>query len=522
MKKIRLIFLFALTSYFLSAQEVPKHLSLLYNKIYTSMSNGSIIKPELRLKDDTNLESSKKEVASYSPVNKTITVGQSFLDLTRKFGADSSNARAHVLSHELAHLFLNHGFASLIGTGFASIEINKELKKAKQDIADKTDELEADQWAFFYAYTSGFKTNSVAPKLLDSIYKYYNLNDKLLSKYPSLVERKKYAIDASAKMKTMCEAFDFANLAMIHGDYNMAIDIYNAIVQEGFKSREIVSNLGTSYLLKAMELMDSTETNFILPLQIDMNTRLLQENVRGITNSDEITELLIRSVELYKQAITIDPEYGIAYLNLSMAYWLQKEIKDSEYYLEKAKNKNASNYQSKIQVFEAIILCHSDSKQKQEDGVLILKKLADEGNILAKANLLLVNNNTTNTTIKNEIPAWVLNLSQTKLSDNFQNAINLLDSTFSKDKYKRLTCKEVKGDVTYRKWKSIKDESTIVLQYIFKANVQKSITENDKIILFLTCKSVFESSNHTYLCFDDVILIIDSNNNFKYQIIKSL
>ena len=60
-----------------------------------------------------------------------ITVGQSFLDLTRKFGIDSSNARAHVLSHELAHLFLNHGFASIIGTGFASKEISKELKKAK-------------------------------------------------------------------------------------------------------------------------------------------------------------------------------------------------------------------------------------------------------------------------------------------------------------------------------------------------------------------------------------------------------
>jgi hypothetical protein len=522
MKNKKLIIVLVLIVNFINAQEAPKHLKVLYNKIYTSMSNGTIIKPELRLIDDSNFESSKKEIASYSPVNKTITVGQSFLDLTRKFGKDSSNARAHVLSHELAHLFLNHGFASLIGTGFASIEINKELKKNKQDLADKTDELEADQWAFFYAYTSGFKTNSVAPRLLDSIYKQYNLTDKLLSKYPVLAERKKYALDASVKMKTMCEAFDFANLATIHGDYSMAIDIYNAIAQEGFKSREIVSNLGTSYLLKALALMDSSETNFVLPLQIDMNTRLLQENVRGITNSDEITDLLNRSIELYKQAITIDPEYGIAYLNLSMAYWLQKETTDSDYNLEKAKNKNSTNYQDKIKVFEAIKLCNSSEKQSKNEGILLLNKLSNDGNYLAKANLNIINKENKNISENSSVPSWLKEISETKLSSNFQNATNLLDSTFSKDKYKRLTCKEVKDGITYRKWKSIKEESNIVLQYIFSENVQKTISESDKLQLFLISQSVFEASNQTYLRFKDVILIMDSNNNVKYQIIKSL
>ena len=319
-------------------QQAPIYLIKLYNNIYTSISNGSIIKPKLILLDDSKFETSKREVASYSPINKMITVGQSFLDLTRKFGIDSSNARAHVLSHELAHLFLNHGFASIIGTGFASKEISKELKKAKQDLAKKTDELEADQWAFFYSYTAGYKTNRVAPKLLDSIYKNYSLNDKLLSKYPTLFERKKFATDASVKMKTMCEAFDFANMAMIHSDYNMAIDIYSTIIQEGFKSREIVSNLGTSYLLSAIALMDNSEKNFSLPLQIDMQTRLVQEDNRDTPNESKITELLENAIKCYNQAISIDPEYGIAYLNMSMAFWLKKENKDSDYYLDKAKN----------------------------------------------------------------------------------------------------------------------------------------------------------------------------------------
>jgi tetratricopeptide (TPR) repeat protein len=524
--KIKIIFtaLTLITGILNAQQQAPKHLIKLYNDIYTSISNGSIIHPKLILLDDSKLEGSKREVASYSPINKTITVGQSFLDLTRKFGIDSSNARAHVLSHELAHLFLNHGFASIVGTGFASKEINKELKKVKQDLAKKTDELEADQWAFFYSYTAGYKTNSIAPKLLDSIYKNYSLNDKLLSQYPTLFERKKFAIDASVKMKTMCEAFDFANMAMIHSDYNMAIDIYSAIVQEGFKSREIVSNLGTSYLLWAIALMDSSEKNFILPLQIDMQTRLIQENNRGLIDGNEsiIAELLESAIKCYKQAISIDPEYGIAYLNMSMAFWLKKENKDSDYYLDKAKKLFDLNNQDKIKIFEAIALCNSEKIEQMAEGILSLKKLSDEGNNLAKVNLMLIQKTKANSAIKNEIPEWIIAISKTKLSENTQNAISLLDSTFSKDKYKLLSCKQVSGEPIYRKWKSTKEKSTIVLQYIFNDNVHKTISDADKLNISLICNSVFETGNQTYICFKNVILIIDSNNNVKYQLIKSL
>ena len=116
------IFLFCfLTTIVINAQQVPKHLNDLYNKIYASMSNGNIIKPTLKIIDDLGESKGYKEVATYSPTNKTISIGTSFLKLTGQFGKDSSNARAHVLSHELAHLFLNHGFASIIGTVFASV-----------------------------------------------------------------------------------------------------------------------------------------------------------------------------------------------------------------------------------------------------------------------------------------------------------------------------------------------------------------------------------------------------------------
>ena len=167
-------------------------------------------------------------------------------------------------------------------------------------------------------------------------------------------------------------------------------------------------------------------------------------------------------------------------------------------------------------------MCNSEQKEKKEEGISSLKKLSDEGNNLAKFNLSLIQKTNDDSAIKNEMPDWIVAISKTKLSENTQNAISLLDSTFSKDKYKLLTCKQVMGEPIYRKWKSTMDGHTIILQYIFNENFQKTISGIDKLNLFLLSTSVFETSNHTYLSFNDVILIIDSNNNIKYQIIKSL
>ena len=521
MKRTLLIFISCLISTFSIGQEVPKYIGDLYNRLYTSMSNGTVIKPQLKIKDDRTFETSKKEVATYSPLNKTITIGLSFIELTRKFGKDSTNARAHVISHELAHLFLNHGYVSVIGTGFASKEFNKEIKKSKEAIEDKLGEMEADQWASFYAYIAGYNTNKIVPMLLDSIYKYYNLNDKSLSKYPPLNERKNYANYASVKMKSMCEAFDFANIATIHGDYKLAKKIYESIIEEGFRSREIISNLSTTDLLYAISLMDTAKIDFILPLQIDMDTRMRQDGERGLNNDDgEIKELLNNSIKLYKQAITIDPDYGIGYLNLSIACWLNGEEKDSEYYLDKAKNKMPLDQQNRIKLFEAIMKLHFPEKKDKKEGLTIMKALDSEGYSLAKANMNLINKS--NSSVTKNIPNWIIEISKTKLPDNFQESRNILDSTFQKDKYRILSCKEVKSTITYRRWKYINDPNYIAIQYVFQNTDKKVITENEKKSLILASQSVFETNNCTYLRFEDVIIIIDSEKNINYQIIKSL
>ena len=322
-------------------------------------------------------------------------------------------------------------------------------------------------------------------------------------------------------MKSMCEAFDFANIATIHGDYKLAKKIYESIIEEGFRSREIISNLSTTDLLYAISLMDTAKIDFILPLQIDMDTRMRQDGERGLNNDDgEIKELLNNSIKLYKQAITIDPDYGIGYLNLSIACWLNGEEKDSEYYLDKAKNKMPLDQQNRIKLFEAIMKLHFPEKKDKKEGLTIMKALDSEGYSLAKANMNLINKS--NSSVTKNIPNWIIEISKTKLPDNFQESRNILDSTFQKDKYRILSCKEVKSTITYRRWKYINDPNYIAIQYVFQNTDKKVITENEKKSLILASQSVFETNNCTYLRFEDVIIIIDSEKNINYQIIKSL
>lgn len=520
MKSVFAIILITFLQFASYGQGIPKSVSDVYNKVFNSISNGNVTKPKLILVEDSKLET--KEVATFSPSNGTITIGKSFIELTRKFGIDSSNAIAHVFCHELAHLFLDHGYASVIGTGFASKELNKEFKKTKLSLEDKLGEYEADQWAFFYAYISGYKTNLVAPRLLDSIYKNYKLNDDLLSNYPKLADRKKYAKDAYVKMKSMCEAFDFANLALIHGDYKLSIAIYETIRNEGFKSREIFSNLGLANLLFALKNKGYPEVDFVLPLQIDLDTRLNQDGTRGLGDEADFDELLNLASENFNRAIKIDPEYFIGYFNLAITSWLKKDEINVELNLDRAKKIMKAEQKENVSLFEAIIKLKSNDLKLNQIGLKEIKLLSKNGNALAALNLNLINKVEIEANQEKKYPAIISKYIDLKnLPTNLQDAKNILDSTFSRDVYKSLTCKEVVNNITYRRWKFIKgEESLLAKQFIFN-NESLDISDSDKKKLISEAETVFEFNKGLYLVFGDVILIMDTNNKINFQIITN-
>jgi hypothetical protein len=505
-------------------QSTPKYMNELYNSLFNSLDNGTFSKPKLVIVNDLNL--SKKVIAEYVKDDKTIFIGLSFIALTRKFDSDSNNARAHVLSHELAHLFLNHGNSQMIGTSFASVVNNKELRNSKKNIEENIREFEADQWAYFYSYISGYKINNIAPRLLDTLYKVYHIPEEL-DGYPSLKERKQYAKYAKIKMQSMCEAFDFANTATMMGDYEMSEKIYSAIHDEGFQSREIKSNLGTVSFLKAIDLIDTSEFKYILPIQIDMNSRLRQNIVRSSSmDNEELITALDNAIRFYDGATRIDSKYKLGYFNLSMVHWLKDYIlqepkDDYKIYLAKAKDSSDSKLTTSelnnIKTFEAIINLCSKNQLQEKQGFNELTLLANNNFSLAKVNLNIINNNAI--VFNPKIPQWILTIQSTILPSNF-GKINILDSTFKRTY--SLRCFEIKGNILSRRWKYINangSPTSITDQFIFSDT--KTITEKEKNELALNCEAIFENNNQTYLKFGNLIVNLNSKNNCSYQIIKS-
>jgi hypothetical protein len=515
MKKLLNLLVTLILSINSKSQTPPRHIKDLYNKIYTSIAGDNFIQPKLEIINDEKSDFDPNNIAYFSPQENVFRIGVKFLNVTRSFGVDSNNARSYILAHELAHFF-KHKHLRELGTGFAS-SIDKKMKKIKDSINLSVKEFEADQWAYFYSYISGYKINDVAPRLLDTLYKLYKIPSKLEG-YPTLKERKSYASSAKVKMQSMCDAFDFANLALIIGNYEMAEIVFTAIHEEGFQSREIKSNLGTAHFLKAIHLIDTSEFKYILPVQIDFKSRLNQNSERGgITDNEEIIEALDKSISYYKSTIVIDTDYKLGYFNLSMALWLKGYIlnepnDDYLFYLSKSKNGNDNNINN-IKVFEAIIKLCSKNKIQENEGLTEMKKLAEQNIELAKVNL----NYSTATTSKKQLPDWIKNIQNSKLPDNYPK-VNTMDSTF---KRVSLRCSEIPGNIHAKKWKYVRlsgGNSLITEQFIFSES--KSISDNEKNELITLCDALYRYENEVFLKFDKLIVCIESNNKCKFQIIR--
>jgi hypothetical protein len=497
-------------------QNPPKYIKDVYNKIYSSIGSESLEPPKLEIINDALSDYDKNNIACYLPQENIFRIGYKFIDVTRAFGADSNNARSYILSHELAHFF-KHKYLREIGTGFAS-SIDKKAKKTKDSISLSIKEFEADQWAYFYSYISGYKINDIAPRLLDTLYKLYKIPEKL-DGYPPLNERKYYAKAAKEKMQSMCDVFDFANLSLMSGEYQMAEVIYSAIYEEGFKSREIRSNLGVAHLLKAIQMIDTSDFKYTLPIKVDFNSRL-DQNTRGGKDDEKIVEALDNAILQFEGAIKIDKEYVIAYFNLSQALWLKayftkSNSDDYKFYLTKAKEK--SNQDEKIladiEVFEATVNLTSNDTETKIKGSKYLNEMAEKGNLLAGINLRKINKN------KSILyPAFVNDLLKSVTPSDFDK-INLMDTVFKRTR--KLICNEINNSkFNSRKWKylSISQNHIIVEQHKFKQ--EKQLTNEEIKQIKSTADNVFYRNSGTYYIFSQLILYLYNNDKCTVQLIK--
>lgn len=375
--KFSLLIAFSLVSFVMNSQKAPPEFVVtVYNDIYQVMrTRTSPKKPAIFLSNN------KDEIALYTPSLNQIEIGQNFIDMARSFGKDSLNVVAQILSHELAHVLLEQStLIKKIGSGYASKEFNKRLKKTHASLRDTLFERQADEYSFFYAQIAGFNTKKNASKVLDSIYKQWGFKDKDLKRYPSLEERKLIAQTAANKMKSLNELFDAAILSNIVGKHNLAIDLFQFILDEDFDSREIHNNLGTSYLLKGINQLDKKVYPYIFPVQIDLETKLKSERVYSAESIENIESALVQ----FKFALEGHEVYPTALLNKSICEFLlrHEDYDITMFRLSKLKNHSIhSNYE-----LMSVINTHFESKDSNRYSQELLK--LSRNNLVAKANYM--------------------------------------------------------------------------------------------------------------------------------------
>lgn len=263
--------------------------------------------------------------ANYTTLNgPTIQIDEALYKVCQTFGKDSLNVLAIVVSHELTHYFNDHKFCS--DYAYASFKsTNPNLKNAVGEAslsARKDKETEADIKGFFFAAAAGFQPFGLQEKLINKIYKAYNLAD-IQKGYPSKEERKGIAQGNEAKAKELFGYFQEGLKAMEEKRYDdaiLAFDKANSFIPY----RENFNNMGVAKTLKALELKISDEIEkefpkrFIYPIEVDNTSRLQKEITRSLDdNSDEFKVLLKSAQKDFEKALSLDPNYTKGYINLA-------------------------------------------------------------------------------------------------------------------------------------------------------------------------------------------------------------
>ena len=179
---VRWLFLFSIFLFLNSSiaqVSPPLFVTKVHNDIFQSMTNGKLAKPKLVVTTDST------KIIFYTPDFNTITLSEKFIRVMRSFKADSMNAVAHILGHELAHVILQQGDFLKIGSGYADDGFNEKVRKYGGELKDSLGlfERQADEQSIFYAHISGYQTTHVGKRVLEAIYTSFYLKIQIRSIY---------------------------------------------------------------------------------------------------------------------------------------------------------------------------------------------------------------------------------------------------------------------------------------------------------------------------------------------------
>lgn len=338
------------------------------------------------------MSNAERRVAVAKPRKAEITLEMKAYEVCRSLGKDSINALAALLSHELIHYYEKHSWKNHFSRQHKDMKTGAKLRGLDEGLKLET---QADYLGGFLAYSAGYNTLDVMPKVLDAVYDKYGLTNDI-SGYPSLDERKKISTQSLEKLKSLVHVYETANYLTAIGSYKEATLYYENILKD-FQSRELYNNMGVVAVQAAMSYMSEKDTEFGFPLEMDGESRLASSTRGGFGWSTIAEELLKQAVTYFEKANQLDKEYPVSMLNLACTYTLLSHddvnfYDDAEYFSRKAQKLCIDNKWSKtkndIVILKGIIAARQDDKELATKN---FKKAALAGSNLAALNLKLLN-----------------------------------------------------------------------------------------------------------------------------------
>jgi len=433
-----------------------------YNNIIEAI--GFTFPPNLEFTD------SKNKVAYYNG-NEIIIEKKLIQELFKE--KNFEDKISYIISHELAHAYFNHTWMHNSGLGYSGAgELVNEMSYSREQ--RKLSETQADLFSGFFGQRAGYNTLGNASETLRFVYDLYKIPNEI-SGYPSFDERIEIIKSRKDLSEKLVLIFDLANIFLRLKEYEIASMLYDDIIRNEFKSREVYNNLGLSYLLRSV-VNNNKLNKYKYPIHIDLESRAKTDVSRSSTNSFKNVENNIANAKKYFDlSIKLDKNYKPAVQNLFVLKFLYDQNRDL--ILDKIKESKTLMEETKID-FEVINMLFNGNRAKK------IKKVAKKGSQISYDNL-----NESILTINKSDPAF----------NYLVNKLNINPSLFfgfaSLNNPIRINTPKGKIRINY----SINTDYTI-----YKISFQ-----SDDIFLIKTNKEIDNKYNYPSLKFDDFIYFLN-------------
>lgn len=330
------------------------------------------------------MNSSRRYVAWMNPFKNQIGLEERAYDVCASMGADSLNAMAALLAHEITHYYENHDWGRSFVNSNKNLEISEKIEKMNEGLKFET---QADYLGGILAISAGYNTYRVFDRFLKEVYDAYYLEEEIEG-YPSLTERIEMNVNTAEQLKQTHLVFQLANMLTLLEAYSTADHYYQHILSQ-YQSYEIYNNAGVNACLAALQLTDQKAVPYIFPLELTMGSRLDGLNERAVSDPErKRTELLNKAESWFTSATDLAPDEAIGYINLAIVHAIRQEWPEAEFMAGKGLRLSQKNSQFKqvsdAQITLGIVLALQD--QPEEARVQFI--LALSGNrSLAEANL---------------------------------------------------------------------------------------------------------------------------------------